>query len=284
MPSLRRLAWKLAAGAAAPLALYVVLGGAWERHRASIAAWPEHRITAERIAVTAQPKWIHGDVKAEAIRDGALDELSALDRGAVERVERAFALHTWVARVATVRKRYPAVVEVDLEFRRPMAMVEVVGGLYPIDREGVLLPPSNFAEIQVRDYLRVNVGKSSPAGPVGTPWGDDLVADAACIAGALANDWKTIGLYRLRALDAEQARLARLPAEFALETRQGARVVWGRAPGKESTGEPSAATKIARLVTQVKQVGSLDAPRATLDFDLSREAPSAKMRTVGSRP
>jgi hypothetical protein len=269
MSSFRRLAWKLAAGVAAPAAMCVLCGLAWDKHGEAMVASPEYAITAERIKTPSQPAWIHADVKAEAIRDGALDELSTLDREAALKIERAFAMHTWVARVKRVRKRYPARIDVDLEYRRPAAMVEVVGGLYPVDRFGVLLPPANFAEVQVRDYLRASVGSSSPAGPVGTPWGDELVADAAAMASVCDAHWKGLGLYRIRAIDAEKARAAKQPACFALETKSGARVKWGRAPGKEAVGEPKAAAKIARLLAHAKQQGPLTSLAAGELLDLS---------------
>lgn len=278
----QRFAWKASAALAAPLALYLLGAMAWDRHAERLTQSHDYQITARRIAVTPQPPWIHGDVKYEAIRDGGLEKLTALDHDAAQRVEKAFALHTWVARVKQVRKKYPALVEVDLEYRRPAAMVEVVGGLYPVDGAGVLLPPDNFAEVQVRDYLRVNVGRSMPAGPVGTDWGDELVADAARIASFWNDRWKAIGLYRVRAIDADKARTMKQPACFALETRQGDRVLWGRAPGRELKAEPSAEDKAAHLVQYVQQHGSLVSASEHL-LDLTAPAPGVKLHKAGHK-
>ena len=50
---------------------------------------------------------------------------------------------------------------------------------------------------------------------------------------------------------------------FELLTRQGARIIWGAAPGAEPEGEPKADAKLAKLRAHVNQHGSLDAPGQT---------------------
>ena len=71
-----------------------------------------------------------------------------LDRMLAVKVARAFELNPWVARVKWVRKSYPGQVEVELEYRRPVAMVEVYTddemGLFPIDSHAVLLDPRDY--------------------------------------------------------------------------------------------------------------------------------------------
>jgi len=78
------------------------------------------------------PEWIHCDLRAEIFRSAALDgPLSIMDEDLAERIAVACALHPWVARVRSVRKYHPARVVVELDYRRPVLMVEVTGGLLP---------------------------------------------------------------------------------------------------------------------------------------------------------
>ncbi|HEY5315185.1 MAG TPA: hypothetical protein VIK18_21820, partial [Pirellulales bacterium] len=116
----------------------IVVGlGLWLTYRTvepRIVASPHYNLDPRSMTVTPQPAWIHSDVKAEVLRDGSLDHaLNLLDESLLERVAKAFALHPWVAQVTSVRKRSGPELEVQLIYRRPACMVEVPGGLYPVD-------------------------------------------------------------------------------------------------------------------------------------------------------
>ena len=79
--------------------------------------------------------------------------MSILDDELVQKIQTAFSLHPWVANVTHVTKRHPAHVDVELEYRKPVAMVEVhengSDGLYPVDTDGVLLPSTAVGEVCV---------------------------------------------------------------------------------------------------------------------------------------
>jgi hypothetical protein len=267
-------------GGRRPLVLVVALvaaavGGAfYARHR-----WPElltigrqHRMSAEAIDVTPQPRWIATDVKAEVIESAGLAELDLLDRELTARVAQAFAAHTWVAEVRRVVKQAGPRVVVELAYRRPVAMVEVVSagrpGLLPLDEQAVLLPPEDFSPNEARDYLRIQVADSKPAGPVGTPWGDPRITGAVHIAAAWREKpWKSLGLYRIETDAAAPASPARpAPIEYVLQSREGRRILWGRAPGEEQSGEATTSQKIARLIAHVQAGGRLDEPGGDLDL------------------
>lgn len=290
MGSTRNQSWKqslaariagaaaLARGRARPFLLVFVLvvgfvaGAFYVRHR-----WPEtvagrHSLTAEQLVVTPQPRWIHGDVKAEVIRDAQLSEMDLFDRNLTSRIADAFAVHTWVAEVKRVSKHAGGGIEVRLVYRRPMAMVEVVAGgrpgLLPVDEQGVLLPPEDFSPNQARDYLRIAVADSKPAGPVGTSWGDPRVIGAARIAAAWRDaNWKKLGLYRIEVEPGTSPSRREASYSYAIYTKQGRRILWGRAPGEENAGEATASQKVARLQQHVKEAGALDQQPAG-DLDL----------------
>src|SRR5690606_35287460 len=108
---------------------------------------------------------------------------------------------------------------------------------------GVLLPPEDFSSNQVKKYLRLAVGPAQPQGPVGTPWGDARIEAGAQIAASLGDLWQKLQLYRIVSVS-EPGTTS--PA-FVIVTRDGAKVIWGHAPGQEASGEASASEKVAFL-------------------------------------
>lgn len=241
---------------------------AWRRWGEPSLASEPYQVTAEQILVTSQPPWIEGDVKAEVIRDGGLTRLDVRDRTLLDRVRRAFAVHNWVAQVKQVRKAYPAQVEVDLAYRRPMATVEVAYRGRPelllVDEQAILLPsPSEaFAARNLPDLLRIDAGDTAPAGPYGTDWGNPRITAAAKIAAAWGDRWSAIGLYRIVVSEDTNGRI-----NYELQTRNGGRCVWGNPPGQESAGEPNAAAKIEQAIAahaQGRLKDDADAPPVDL--------------------
>lgn len=246
------------AGAAMALAVMIALGvSGWNKWGPTITNGPSYKLDESKFEVTPQPTYIHANVKRDALRAGGLVELSILDPKLTEKVQHAFAVHTWVASVTRITKHHPARVVVELEYRQPAGMVEIAQGdergLLPVDRTGVLLPPEDFSANQVRNFLRISVGPTTPEGPVGTPWGDKRIEAAAQIASALEPVWQKLQLYRIVHTNIDAAGLP----SFDIVTRDGAKVIWGHAPGQESSGEATASEKVAQLTLWHEKNGPL---------------------------
>jgi hypothetical protein len=258
----------------------------WQRVGPQVTQSPEYLLEPDQIEITPPPPWIRSDVRAETIRDGGLSGLSILDRELTVQIARAFSLHTWVEEVRRVRKEHPARVVVDLTYRRPVAMVEVTmndrPGLLPVDVNGVLLPPGDFSAEQARDYLRVSLADATPAGPVGTPWGDPRVDGAARISAVLQEHWKQLGLYRVSVEPPESLPGALAETVFVLSTRRGAQIFWGDAPPANSAADVKAAlVKVERLIAYVEQHGPLDGLNSEAQIDLTQAAtPSQRTASV----
>lgn len=261
----------------AVIAVAALVGAFYVRHR-----WPEllstqqdAAITADAIQITPPPAWIHADIKAEVVRDANLTALHLLDRDLTARIAEAFAGHTWVEKVVRVSKQAGPRIVVEMTYRRPVAMVEAVSAgepfLLPIDEQSILLPTESFLgqhQEEARNYLRIAVPNSHPAGPIGTAWGDARVLGAARIAAAwLDQPWQSSGLYRIEADRNDTGDAKVVKHNYSIYTRAGRRIVWGHAPGDELAGEPKAAEKIARLLAHVKANGPLDEHGAG-DIDL----------------
>jgi hypothetical protein len=102
------------------------------------------------------------------------DKLSLLEDNLNEQLANAFAQHPWVEQVDEVKLGTRSV-EVRLRYRIPVLAVKVECRLRAVDAHGILLPAAaNTAGLPVFSGTA-----APPAGPAGTPWGDEQVQAAA---------------------------------------------------------------------------------------------------------
>ena len=253
------------------IGLWRKFGGEIESQRAD-----KYLVTLAGLEVTPQPAWIPTDIRGEVYQDAGWEQKrpSILETDLTVRIAQAFEQHTWVAKMSRVTKHHPARVVVDLQYRRPVAMVEVdyqgQSGLLPIDSLGVLLPPEDFQAEAAVKFPRITVDYSGPEGSVGTPWGDARVAGGAAIAGLLVDNWEALGLYRIVALAGTAGASTDAP-QYELHTRSGSRVLWGHAPEAETTGEAKALLKCQQLAAYVQQNGSLAAQEEPVVVDIRQQ-------------
>jgi hypothetical protein len=260
-------AWWLAATVTFCTVLGVATYHLWLRHGDQILTQPRYRLNPERLKVTPQPDWVRTDIVDSAVTLGRLHHASLLDKELVLRVKQAFGVQPWVKRVTCVNKRFPSTVEVELEYRRPLAMVVVPAGLIPphnydgvlpVDEDGYLLPVEMTKE-EGALFPRITGVDASPTGPPGNPWGDMRVAAAARIVVLVEDLWQRLDLHEIE-VPPRDAEIDTAPSEqFVLVTRAGSRWTWGSAPGHEARGEHTASQKVAALREVAEQFGSLDA-------------------------
>jgi hypothetical protein len=147
---------------------------------------PEYQLSAAQITITTPPRWIPADIRQQICEQAAQAQpLSLLDDSLSERIAAAFHTHPWVLRVIRVQKMWPARVHVELEWRRPVAMVNGIDGFYPVDINGVLLPGRDFAPADLKRFPVIENISSVPLGRVGEAWGDPVVNEAAVLAATL---------------------------------------------------------------------------------------------------
>ncbi len=250
------------------LAAIISFAIAWQKWGVPALDSDEYLVTAEKIEVTPQPNWIHTNVKAECVRSLSGLKLSILDRELVEKVANAFTLHPWVAHVVRVEKRNQAQVHVELEYRRPALVVKIDApgdeGLLFLDEDAVLLPSTDFAPTQARDYLRIAAAGEAPTSVYGTPWSSERIAGAAQLAACLGTRWQPLGLYWIVVAKTPGGQLL-----YELRSQDDkVRVIWGRPPGTEGANEPTAEQKIAAFEQLVQTEGSLDKIATDKPLDL----------------
>lgn len=293
-------------GIGALLLLFVLVAYiGWAKWGGRVAQRPQYSLTADSFEITPQPPWIHTDIRATVLRDGGLANLSFLDPDLTKRVAQAFELNAWVAKALSASKQLgsasPRVI-VALKYREPVIMVRTRDPgwegdcFWPVDTEGVFLPPEEFSRNQTRAFLRVEAGNPMPAGSVGTSYGDAGVSGAARIAAGIKDIWSTMGLEWILVRNEKPQAVGQpveptyllLPAGApvdAVASRRSSQLVsltsppvandapsleirWGHAPGREVSGEASAAEKIAALSDFVARHGRLDQLPTTIVIDL----------------
>jgi len=250
------------------LAALIGFAIAWQKWGAPSLEGDDYLVTAEQIQVTPQPNWIHGNVKTECVRSLTGLKLSLLDHELVEKVANAFTLHPWVADVVRVEKRYPAQVNVELEYRRPTLVVKIDEpgdeGLLFLDDGAVLLPSTDFAPTQARNYLRIAAAGERPNNVYGTPWNSERIAGAAQLAAGWGTRWQPLGLYWIVTTKTVGGRLI-----YELHSQDGkVRVIWGQSPGHESASEPTAEQKISAIEQMVQERGPLEKIASEKPLDL----------------
>lgn len=247
------------------LAVVVLLGWGmqmvWRAVAPSILHRDPYLLTAERITITPQPEWITADVRAEVIRNAGLDgRLSILDNGFMTVVEDAFVLHPWVEAVQKITKTYPAGVQVELAYRKPVAVVEMSGPdgmlLIPIDGRAVHLPQDDVPDVFKHYLPRIQNVVNRP--PVGQPWDDPRVVGAADLAQRLSADWDALLLVDILPSSRPEIFDEQRYFVYDLMTKGGTRVVWGAAPLAAPPGEADFAAKLERLRKCITEYGPLD--------------------------
>jgi cell division septal protein FtsQ len=238
----------------------------------------EYRLKVENIHFTEQPHWVPHDLVQQVAKQEGWDQkpVSLLAQSCCQQIAEAFSRHPWVKKVDRVRLRPGAEVELAITFRKPVAMVEASSGkYYPIDAEAVLLPPADFSRADVGRYPTIINPSTMPQGPAGTFWGDIMVFGAARLADHLmrsredqATHWEHLNLSGIELPQRTVAEVNIEDVQYHILTRDGSRIVWGRAPGTNSPGELSAEQKIGRLTQYLADFGTFRPPHGPLEIDI----------------
>lgn len=256
---IRQLLGKLVKAPAALSVLWpvlLILGGyvGWHRWGSEHVVKELYRVDVAKIQITEPPSYVRANVVKTVYRDTAMEGLSLLDTQASAKIASAFSMHPWVRKVISVRKLPGGVVDIRLEYRQPVAMVLVEtedptdqqNYVFPIDGDGVLLPPTEFARAETADFIHIEIpGVSSQDRFAGTPFGDPRVEAAASLAEVLLfyreqTQLASIGVHG----DPRQNKVPQLELTKFDRTR----LFWGSPPGQELPGEPTAEMKLRTLL------------------------------------
>ena len=221
----------------------------------------EYQYPLSELRLSPPHEWVPSTFVQDVLDDAELPEtVSLLDTTLTRDLAEAFANHPWVQQVEQVRITPDRQIEVAIAYRHPRAMVELSAGTYPIDEDGVLLPPSDFSPADIGRFPLITGIATPPQGPAGTSWGSDQVLSAAHLAVLLTPErdldkyWNRFGLKAIRPLSPGDGKG---PPTFVLKTVGESEIIWGHAPGADEL-EPTAEQKIGRLEYYLSQYGSFD--------------------------
>jgi hypothetical protein len=250
----------------------------WQRSAPTIARHPQYRLAADGIHITPRPPWIRSDIKSQVLRDAGLaGNISVLDdwNTLARRIKDAFEFHPWVESVTRINKRLPSSLDIELKYRRPIAAVESrdPGGVtfLPIDAHAVRLPESDLTETERRYLPRISGVTGRPL--VGDVWNDPCVVGGAVLAAALADVWQQLQLVEIMAaVPPSKSRDESSMYTFEIVTKGGMRIVWGVAPGQETTaGESTMDQKRRRLLEYAADHGDLDGIEGPATIDIRHQ-------------
>ena len=257
------------------------LQNASQKSQQNLREQPRFQLQRSSIQLTDRPEYVPADLLERVWLQADLPEQwSILEPGLAEKLGQALEVSPWVRRVKRLSLEHPLEVQIELEYRRPVALVRSELGFYPVDRDGILLPPMDFTEAQLPLYPLIDQVQTLPQGPAGTHWGDLAVWGAARLVDLLVPDgdlqryWKKYDLVGVRVYG--RADLDRSTAEhlqlisYRLLTRSGSEVIWGIAPGVPDPTEPNAETKLKRLELYHRDFGGLSSEHGPIEIDLRR--------------
>ncbi|MBN2579593.1 MAG: hypothetical protein JXB10_11435 [Pirellulales bacterium] len=247
-------------------AFFIALYAGWKILAPQLIREERYVLSPEDFQLPSPPPWIQTNLREEVFRELSRDHRpSLLDRDLADRVAAAFQRQPWIAEVHKVRPLPSGRVEVAVTYRRPVLMVEVAGGVLPVDVQGVRLPTGGFTPLEAAKYPHLSGVDRPPPSVAGGRWMDGRVLGGAGIAAALLPVWEKYQLQRIVPLPEQSSPGGNAPANgedsFVILTRGGKRIFWGAA-GLEPD------RKVEKLRALTDEYGSLDLPNAPKEFDL----------------
>jgi hypothetical protein len=203
---------------------------------------------------------------------------SAFDQDLLRSRAEILAANPWVKKVNAVRRVYGQsaadTIEIDCDFRAPLALVRWEDYYWLVDAEGYKLPeqytaeqaPEMLLDPQRRTQMRIVEGVSRPPVESGKKWpGDDLAA-ALELARLLHGRRYADELFKIDVTNFA-GRTDPREAQIVLVTRYGTEIRWGRPiNAKDAFVEVPATKKLEALEQIFAQYHRVDANQPWLDI------------------
>lgn len=233
------------------------------------------------VVLVNRPPWMSDFLAGEIIKTVRPPVgRSALDHQTVETVANLLNHNPWVKSVRQVRLAYnhsPGdTLEVDCEYRTPIALVRWSGSYVLVDNEGIVLPEEYKAEhiprliygsdaTRNKPNIRIIDGVSRRPAQVGQAWpGDDLVA-ALNMVRLISDEPFAEDILKVDVSN-YNGRHNLNDAHITLITRNLTEIRWGRAPEpNDFFMEVGTRKKLARLNNAWKHYGRTDMGQAWID-------------------
>ena len=241
-----------------------------QQWRPDLSRYREYQVELNQISINEPPHWVPHDLVEQVVFRAKLPPtLSLLDEELTEHIARAFTDHPWIAEVVQVKKSsFPSRVEVILKYREPVALVEKRTGFFPVNADGILLPPEDFSLAETAGYLKITGVRSSPFSEPGETWNDPLVLAAARLASLLKHDWNSLDLKAIEVPPRSSTEIDLEQAVLTLISQGGSKIVWGKAPEVASVDELDSEQKLEQLHKYFSDYGSFELPSGPYEIDI----------------
>jgi hypothetical protein len=231
-----------------------------------------------KVAIKDTPVWMSDFLAEQIAATVPRNSSSAFDRDLLIAAADRLRENPWVENVRQVRRVYGErpgdTLEIDCDFRAPIALVEWGKFYWLVDGEGVKLPEQfNAAQVPgivvARDQkmnIRIIDGVRQPPPDTGRRWaGQDLAAGlgvAKLLYGKpFAEEIVTINVANFA------GRVDQREAQIVFWTKYATQVRWGRPlDAKDFFAEVPANQKLSEMASIVKQYGRVDAGRPWIDI------------------
>ena len=230
----------------------------------------EYKLAFSQVQITPRPdRPVPVDLLDQVERLAEMcKELSILDENLTSELANAFAKHPWVSKVVRVQKSFPAAVVVELQYRRPVAMVQVPGGRIAVDADAVVLPTQDFSKADIERYPQIINISSKPTSKPGTVWNDPALIAAAKLANLLGDKWTALKLDAISIPKITSSSVTADAITLELKAKGGSKILWGRMPGSDHPGELDASQKIRRLENYLTEFGDFVQPNGPYEIDI----------------
>ncbi len=258
-------------GVLTAMALLAALGlgfkALWNTVGPSIAHSDRYLITPASTTITPPPAWVRHPVVERAFQRGGIEQaLSVLDppESFEQPLAEAFASDPWVRSVQAIQKSPPNRVDLQVEYRTPLAAVVLGKDLMPIDVEGAVLPRGDLSRDQVSWMPRIEFNEYQTRPPVvGQVWAEPRVAGAAAIVAGFGPLWDELDLFSVGVEALPDVRAGRRFWSYKLYSTGKTTIMWGASPLNSPPDESEFATKVDRLKRLVTRYGRLDSEQTS---------------------
>jgi hypothetical protein len=243
-----------------------------------------------QVVVKDRPAWMVDTLAEQIVRSVQPDAAhSTFDHQLLVSTAEKLRTNPWIQNLKSVRrvhgKKPGDTLEIDADFRAPIALVKWGEYYSYVDNDGVKLPEqftaADVKKVIYTDRGQVNIrmveGAFNPPPDPGKPWrGEDIAAALAMIKLLAEQPWAQ----DVVAINVENFDRRKSPkeAQLVLKTRYNTEIRWGRPlNAKDFFVEVSTDQKLASLTQIYQQFGRIDAKQPWLDirFDkITYPAPS----------
>lgn len=216
---------------------------------------PTHQINLAPLEVLHKPDWCSEPYFSEAIRTSMqlTGKVSLFDKGVVNQLLNKYQRNGWVAKVKSIEKQFPNKIKMQLELRRPVAVVEMKkwsnrSSYYLVDQDNVRLPGEYYTIPSIPITLPVIVGVRSSPPLAGEKWLDKGLSDALDVAGVLKK-YQVYHKLDVAGIDITNidGKINKKSTEIVIVTKNNVQIEWGRPIKTNKLFEISAEEKIKNL-------------------------------------